>query len=388
MKNKKGFTLVEILTVVALIAILFVIFVPKIDFATTKTREVGVRSDFRSYEMAFQSVAMQKIGFTDFEDNDDLVKSLNSYLDPAMQIKVVENKLITDKKDPWNVKYSFVWDTENNSVSVVSAGKDKSFTESADDNYSLTVTYNSNGYIDIATAGFDSNIGTGSAAVVSGVINPTTPNTPAPVASPAIWFNIDSDNVLTGLTDVGRGAINGGETDIVIPNTVTSIGGNAFYSCTNLTSVTIPEGVKSIGAGAFRDCRNLTSVIIPKGVTSIGNHAFCGCNLKSVTIPEGVKSIGDAAFSGCNKLETITIPSTVNSIGYCVIQFCTSLKSITIPSTVSSIGDYAFQSCTSLTSINFEGTTEQWNYDVNKGTSWNKNVPATVVKCSDGNAAL
>ena len=54
---------------------------------------------------------------------------------------------------------------------------------------------------------------------------------------------------------------------------VTSIGKEAFYHCSSLTSVTIPEGVTSIGDGAFEYC-GLTSVTIPSSVTSIGSGAF------------------------------------------------------------------------------------------------------------------
>ena len=62
-----------------------------------------------------------------------------------------------------------------------------------------------------------------------------------------------------------------------VPNSVTSIGDNAFRNCTNLTSVTIPDSVTSIGDRAFRDCNSLTSMMIPDSVTSIGDRAFSYC---------------------------------------------------------------------------------------------------------------
>ena len=55
---------------------------------------------------------------------------------------------------------------------------------------------------------------------------------------------------------------------------VTSIGVDAFYGCTGLTSVTIPDSVTSIGEYAFGGCTGLTSVIIPNSVTSISEYAF------------------------------------------------------------------------------------------------------------------
>ena len=70
--------------------------------------------------------------------------------------------------------------------------------------------------------------------------------------------------------------------DVTIPDSVTSIGGSAFYDCFSLTSVTIPDSVTSIGDCAFYGCTSLTSVTIPDSVTSISDSGFSGC--KRLTI--------------------------------------------------------------------------------------------------------
>ena len=126
--------------------------------------------------------------------------------------------------------------------------------------------------------------------------------------------------------------------------TVTSIGFNAFYNCSKLTSVTIPSGVNIIGEEAFFRCRGLTSVTIPESVISIGERAFQDCSsLKSINIPKGVTKLEHVTFSGCTSLTSIVIPDGMTSIGYTVFHGCSSLTSIVIPESVTSIGANTFE---------------------------------------------
>ncbi|MCP8352673.1 leucine-rich repeat domain-containing protein [Candidatus Synchoanobacter obligatus] len=143
-----------------------------------------------------------------------------------------------------------------------------------------------------------------------------------------------------------------GETDVVIPNNVTSIGDGVFYGCTGLTSVTIPDSVASMGDLAFAYCSGLTQVTISNSMTSIGYSAFSGCtSLTEVEILEGVTGIGGWAFKYCTSLASIVIPNSVTSIGGWAFKSCTSLTEVEILEGVTSIGEGAFGDCKGLTSI-------------------------------------
>ena len=152
-------------------------------------------------------------------------------------------------------------------------------------------------------------------------------------------------------------------TDLVIPNSVTSIWNNAFYNCSCLTSVTIGNSVTSIGSSAFHQCTSLKIVInnsaldIVKGSTNYGYVAYY-----AIDVYKGRDVIDDFVFSKKDETDyvvvytgsdsQVTLPANYRGGSYGVAAYLfynnTTVKSITLSNSVTSIGDYAFNGCSNL----------------------------------------
>ena len=159
---------------------------------------------------------------------------------------------------------------------------------------------------------------------------------------------------------------NGTAADVTIPSRykgkpVTMIDHAAFFNSV-VTSVTIPDSVTSIGDNAFGFCSQLTNISIPNSVTDIGFSAFAHCtSLKSITLPSSLSSISEALFSGCSQLTTIHIPDSVLSIQSNAFYHCRNLETIRIPVSVTLIETDAFAGCPSLMTVTYSGSKTRWD---------------------------
>ena len=138
-REKKGFTLTELLIVIVIIAVLAVALIPKISGYADKAKETGVVTDFRSIQTSVQGVGLLNGGFgtNAFADEDAVVSAINKDTDVRLNFAdaIAENAvsgvkigdLISKQNDPWANPYMMVVDQTNNCVLVVSAGADGKF---------------------------------------------------------------------------------------------------------------------------------------------------------------------------------------------------------------------------------------------------------------------
>lgn len=179
---------------------------------------------------------------------------------------------------------------------------------------------------------------------------------------------------------------------VVIDEGVTTIAGDAFGFCGNITNVSLPDSIVSLGNGAFEYCEKLSSITLPSALTSIGTRAFLGCeSLTKLDIPASVTSIDpDGTFAECFNLESInvesgsevycsvdgvlfdaekkqllcypsnksdsfyTLPDTVEIIYDSAFFGNKSISDLTIPGSVSQIGSFAFTGCNNLKNVYME----------------------------------
>lgn len=127
-----------------------------------------------------------------------------------------------------------------------------------------------------------------------------------------------------GVTSVGESLFCGNDerdsnyahiTEVVLPDTVTSIGSSAFKNCYDMKQFVMSNKVSKIYYDAFNGCMSLESIKLSETLGAIGNGAFAGCAaLKRIVLPENMTDLGDGAFNGCSNLQYIEIQGNVNAI--------------------------------------------------------------------------
>ncbi len=180
---------------------------------------------------------------------------------------------------------------------------------------------------------------------------------------------------------------------IELPNTITSIGNDAFSGC-NLLEIDLSSlNLSKIENGVFRNNKNLKNILLPNSLEEIGSEAFMNCSsLPSFIFSEKISSIQEKAFLGCSLLSTIDLSNTkLTEIANSTFSNNTSLTNVLLPNTVLTIGEGAFKDDTKLVTINVDNI-ENINKEVfyncstlktlNFGTSLKTIGAYALAKCS------
>ncbi|KAL7712942.1 Leucine rich repeat containing protein BspA family protein [Entamoeba marina] len=150
---------------------------------------------------------------------------------------------------------------------------------------------------------------------------------------------------------------------ITIPNYITSIKPNCFWSCQALEDVVLSSGLTSIAKYCFSYCESLTSISVPQSIQSMQDSCFYNCSsLQTINIPDSVTSIDNFSFSSCTSLQSIALSSSLQTLPYGLFNNCFSLTKIEIPPKLTSIGGICFSNCYNLISVTFPTSIVSFGY--------------------------
>lgn len=161
---------------------------------------------------------------------------------------------------------------------------------------------------------------------------------------------------------------------LTLPDTLVSIGSNAFEGTYIYGTVKIPESVTTIESAAFYNCDGITEVKLPQGITELKSSVFQDCFALSKVNTENIKIFGYRCFRDCRALYDFKISSAAEKIDGEAFYNCDAIEGTIDNSMLSSIAGNAFQNCDRIetvilpnSGINFgayNGCTNLQNYKV------------------------
>ena len=410
--KRKAFTLVELLIVIAIIGILFIVLISKVDFATNKSKATGVQTDFRSFQVAIETVAKEHAGLATFGwdtgdtngdrirnsyDKGDLNKNgqqdegevfvgskaygetwtniytltnpadandtsaiialesaINANLDPKLHVKINDDLTITmanGAQDPWNIEYHGAYISN-----AVVDGKDRGaivmYSNGANQEFGSEHSI-SNGVVGISIPG--NNIhgqDDYSLAVIYTYVNGY-----GEVKTKTSGFSVNQGDSIHSSIDNTNNS-NESNVDIVpIPDepgaTFTKYLNNpGCHYAWDHTDNCFTFEKKTLSWEELKDPNNGNKYGYYADCitdTSMDSYAFESCvTLASIHLPEGIEYIDYCSFVNCISLTSVKLPDSLIAISSSAFEGCVELRSIVIPDNVEYIADYAFAYCFNL----------------------------------------
>ena len=402
--RRRAFTLIELLIVIAIIGILFIVLVSKVDFATDKAKATGVQTDFRSFQLTFDTVAKENAGFNTFgwdtgdtnangkrdsydegDTNKDgiqngtevftghkvyaetftkvysLVKpgttgydrdalncletAINANLDPKLHITIADDGTITmanGAQDPWNKEYHGAYIT-NAEVDKKDRGAIVMYSDGANNEFGSEHSI-ANGVVSVFIPG-NNKFGKDDYSLVS------------------LYTYINGygevQNITTGFS-----------------NNQTLLGGNGTDNNNNLpvqpeTPVepdtpdepTPTNPYENLEAGLYETGSNFTVLtksyeqMIQEDIASRdGRMLQKDAVIGDLVLPDTVTMLIQSSISNCPNLTGLYVPSSVQSFSSGWLNNCSNLKTLILHP----FNDIGTLQGTPLETIYFNGTMKQW----------------------------
>ena len=368
-KNKRGFTLVELLVVIVIIGILFVVLISRVDFATDKAKTTGVQTDFRSFQIALKQVAIEQQELP--SDKNLLVELCNKNLDPKLKFILDDGNIYSEGKDPWGTHYAVSYTLIHNtrgSVEVRSAGKDQNMYTS--DDYTTRVTYSLGfeGANIVITSSFDkeNNSVLDDYDVIRSLAPGLYQNDTDYRHQLYSWQELLNEGIVhvtdgvltTNYTESNdsNGSTNALNGILVLPGdgSVTSIGFSGLRQCNLISELIIPTQIINVKEAAFYQMDGLTKTFYMGNLTQ-----WCAMNLEHYTATpcwnNTILYLDGEMLGG-----DIVIPSNITKINNHSFFGAQYVTSFSFGPTLVHLGENNFWGCPNLQNVYYSGTLEQW----------------------------
>lgn len=171
------------------------------------------------------------------------------------------------------------------------------------------------------------------------------------------------------ITQVGDYAFSGtGVKELVLSHVCWDRGMSLFSDCRELTSITLPEGMEVLPESFVSGCKSLKEVRLPASLRRIGQSAFSRCSaLESISLPDGLQEIENSVFFQCSSLKSISLPEGLQRLEGSVFYGCSALEAANVPAGIKRLPSNCFEDCTSLCRFTIPGTVEEMEYGVFRG---------------------